>query len=92
MCLGELDMKLELEGIGIYVAKTSENNVKQSEKMTQTDMFPLGFSQDVNIASNTSDQQNLKHVWPKTKPNQTECFTHRVHNWNNVLSFWPNII
>ena len=55
-------MKLELEGIGIYVAKTAENNIKHSEKMTQTEMFPIDFLQEVGWLILILERNNILNI------------------------------
>jgi hypothetical protein len=35
---GEVEMRLELDDIGVYVSRNPEESISQSEKMTQTDL------------------------------------------------------
>lgn len=52
---GELDMKLELEDIGICLARDLEDrNIHQAEKQTQTDLFPMSSSMNLGVANGTS--------------------------------------
>jgi len=52
---GELDMKLELEDIGICLARDLEDkNIHQAEKQTQTDLFPMSSSMNLAVANGTS--------------------------------------
>ena len=39
--LGELDMKLDLEDIGMCLNKSLDSNIPMTEKMTQTEPFPM---------------------------------------------------
>ena len=42
--LGELDMKLDLEDIGMCLNKSLDKNIHMVEKMTQTELFPVSSS------------------------------------------------
>ena len=41
---GEIDMKLDLEDIGMCLNKSLDGNIHMVEKTTQTESFPLGSS------------------------------------------------
>ena len=41
---GEIDMKLDLEDIGMCLNKSLDNNIHMVEKTTQTDGFPVSSS------------------------------------------------
>ena len=41
---GEIDMKLDLEDIGMCLNKSLDKNIHMLEKMTQTEMFPINSS------------------------------------------------
>ena len=58
--LGELEMRLELDDISVYVSKNQDKNICQSEKMTQTDIDLLGRD----------------FIYPRTTPNGTSPCNH----------------
>ena len=41
---GEIDMKLDLEDIGMCLNKSLDKNIHMVEKTTQTESFPIGSS------------------------------------------------
>ena len=49
---GELDMKLDLEDIGMCLNKSLDNNIHMVEKTTQTESFPLSSSLDLEGTPN----------------------------------------
>ena len=49
---GELDMKLDLEDIGMCLNKSLDNNIHMVEKTTQTESFPMASPLDLEGTPN----------------------------------------